>query len=151
APQQSMIISFRGMGRDQRPLIYVLNNTTEAIAFQLDPARTLTWLAANAIIPPPALLDASPLEIWAAIHRAAPGLLQTRVQPESGAPAAIAARTLLHTVAHALLRQIAWSGYDPESVGEYLFPETLACVLYANRYHETKIGGLVTLFERGLD
>ncbi|NNJ13535.1 hypothetical protein EKD04_024735 [Chloroflexales bacterium ZM16-3] len=59
-------------------------------------------------------------------------------------------RTLLHTVSHTLLQAIALSGYAPESVGEFLFPETLAVVLYANRFAETKIGGLLTLVERSL-
>jgi hypothetical protein len=62
----------------------------------------------------------------------------------------MAVRTLLHTVSHTLLQAIALSGYGPESVGEFLFPETLAVVLYANRFTDTKIGGLLTLVERSL-
>jgi hypothetical protein len=45
---------------------------------------------------------------------------------------------------------VEWSGFSQNSVGEYLLPSSLACVLYANRYAETKIGGLTTLFEQRL-
>jgi hypothetical protein len=54
-------------------------------------------------------------------------------------------------MSHVLLRHIEWSGYGAQSIGEYLIPEGLAFVLYASRYTDTKVGGLLTLFEQGLD
>jgi hypothetical protein len=64
---------------------------------------------------------------------------------------AVAVRTLLHTMSHVFLRRIEWSGFSPSSVGEYLIPGSLSFLLYANRYAETKIGGLTTLFEQRLN
>ena len=55
-----------------------------------------------------------------------------------------------HYVVHVFLRRIEWSGFAPSSVGEYLIPGTLSFILYANRYADTKIGGLTTLFEQRL-
>jgi hypothetical protein len=54
-------------------------------------------------------------------------------------------------MSHVFLRRIEWSGFAPSSVGEYLIPGTLSFILYANRYAETKIGGLTTLFEQRLN
>jgi hypothetical protein len=148
SPQQSEINTFPSTSEDSRIPLYVLTNTTEAIYFQLDPLRVLDWINRNAIAHTPAADTA--LEAWAIIHARVPGLLRTRNEPEYIAPASVAVRTLLHSISHALLKNVEWSGYDPASVGEFLFPETLSCVLYANRYQETKVGGLLTLFERGL-
>lgn len=53
-------------------------------------------------------------------------------------------------MSHVLLRHVEWSGFSQNSVGEYLMPGSLAGILYANRYAETKIVGLTTLFEHQL-
>jgi hypothetical protein len=147
-PQGCVVVPFR-LPNDQRIPLYVLTNTTEAVLLQLDPVRVLAWLARNNLI----AIDVptSTLDAWAALYQAVPGLLDTRFQAGYDSPVAIIVRTLLHTVSHALLGTIEGSGYDPASVGEFLFPEVLACVLYANRFQENKLGGLLTLIERGLD
>ena len=59
-------------------------------------------------------------------------------------------RTLIHTMSHVLLHCIEWSGFASSSIGEYLMSGTLCFILYANRFAETKIGGLTTLFEQRL-
>lgn len=53
-------------------------------------------------------------------------------------------------MSHVLLHKIEWSGFASSSIGEYLMPETLSFVIYANRFAEAKIGGLTTLFEQRL-
>lgn len=148
APQQSEINAFPSTADDSRIPLYVLTNTTEAIYFQLDPLRVLDWLTCNKIAQ--ARTAETTLEAWGIIHAHVPGLFSTRHEPEYVDSGSVAVRTLLHSISHALLQHVEWSGYDPASVGEFLFPEVLACVLYANRYQETKVGGLLTLFERGL-
>jgi hypothetical protein len=147
-PQQCTVVPFR-LPNDQRIPLYVLTNTTEAVLLQLDPLRVLAWLARNHLIT--TSLPSTTLNAWAALYQAVPGLLDTRFQPGYGDSVAVIVRTLLHTISHALLGTIEGSGYDPASVGEFLFPEVLACVLYANRFQENKLGGLLTLVERGLD
>ena len=146
-PNACAVVPF-ALPNEARVPLYVLANVTEAITLQLDPARVLAWLAANGLVRPSAPVD--PLATWAMLHTAVPALLQGHPQPDEADPAAEAVRTLLHTVSHSLLQAIALSGYAPESVGELLYPETLAVVLYANRFTDTKIGGLLTLVERSL-
>jgi hypothetical protein len=65
-------------------------------------------------------------------------------------PAAAYVEMLVHTMSHVLLDKIEWSGFASSSIGEYLMPDTLSFVIYANRYAEAKIGGLTTLFEQRL-
>jgi len=127
--------------------IYVVPSETEGILIQLSPERVLKWLADNDFIPesPP---GPSP---WANLFHSAPSLLldldQGRFASKGVASAVYA---LLHTVSHILLRGIEWSGFSPQSVGEYLLPGSLSAVLYLSRYEETKLGGLATLFEEHL-
>jgi hypothetical protein len=128
--------------------LYVVAAETEGIYLQLDAARVVSWLVENGWLQHPAPATAG--EAWAWLYRHAPGLWQHRWQPDYNHPMSVAIRTLLHTISHVLLRHVEWSGFSQNSVGEYLLPGALACVLYANRYAETKIGGLTTLFEQRL-
>jgi len=145
-PNLCAVVPF-SLPNEARVPLYVLANTTEAVCVQLDPTRVLAWLASQGLVETG---EGNALATWAALHTQVPGLLQTRYQPDYNTPGATAVRMLLHTVSHTLLQAIALSGYAPESVGEFLFPETLAVVLYANRFTDTKIGGLLTLVERSL-
>lgn len=134
---------------DQRTPVYAVVASTEAIYFQIDPRRVVTWLQDNRLIPRVGV-DSIPAA-WSMLYREVPGLSARRNSPAYSTPAASAVRTLLHSMSHVLLRYIEWSGYAAQSVGEYLMPEGLASVLYASRYTDTKVGGLLTLFEQGLD
>lgn len=143
-PNTCTVVPF-GLPNEARVPLYVLSNTTEAVCVQVSPARVLSWLAQLNL-----MQAEEGIQPWARLHTAVPGVLQNRYQPDYDAPAAVAVRTLLHTLSHSLLQAITLSGYAPESVGEFLFPETLSVVLYANRFTDTKIGGLLTLVERSL-
>ena len=143
-PSQTILVPFPAIGR-KTPLFSVVT-ATEAIYIQLDPVRVLTWLQNNHIMA--GLPAQTRSEAWSVLYRQIPGLGASKIQPGYNQPAASAVRTLLHTISHVLLRHIEWSGYAAQSVGEYLIPEGLACVLYASRYTDTKVGGLLTLFEQ---
>jgi hypothetical protein len=135
--------------RDQRTPLYAVIASTEALYLQLDPIRVVAWLEQNRLLsvaPRGAAADA-----WARLYREVPGIGARRGDPAHSQPAASAVRTLVHSMSHVLLRHIEWSGYGAQSIGEYLIPEGLAFVLYASRYTDTKVGGLLTLFEQGLD
>lgn len=126
--------------------IYVLPTETEGLWFQLRPLQVAHWLIDNHLI-----LSEFPqddLTAWAWLQREVLGG-DFRIVKELTAAAA-AVQTLVHTISHIMLRRIEWSGYASASVGEYLLPETLSFILYANRYTESKIGGLTTLFEQRL-
>jgi len=134
---------------NQRTPLYSVVADTEAIYLQLDPQRVLRWLQENRLMP--AGLAGSEAEAWAQLYREVPGLGVRKTDPTFTQPAASAVRTLIHSMCHVLLRHIEASGYGAQSIGEYLIPEGLACVLYASRYTDTRVGGLLTLFEQGLD
>ncbi len=147
APEQSVINPFPRVEGGRTPL-YAVVTTTEALYFQLDPVMVCDWLNRNRITK--TVVPADEQGTWAWLYRAIPGLRQRPGESAYAKPEASAVRTLLHSLSHIFLRHIEWSGYAPQSLGEYLLPEGLACVLYANRYTDTKVGGLLTLFEQRL-
>lgn len=146
-PARTMLSAFPANEKGQLP-IYALSSETEALWFELDPQFVVSWLQKNG------LMARHPVggegEAWAALYATVPGLRQTPTEPLYAERSAVAVRTLLHTMSHVFLRRIEWSGFAPSSVGEYLLPGSLSFVLYANRYAETHIGGLTTLFEQRL-
>ncbi|ONT99348.1 hypothetical protein A8E53_00175 [Burkholderia cenocepacia] len=129
--------------------IFAIGAATEALWFQLDPKRVIAWLSENGFAS--ATIPASAEEAWAWLYAEIPGLREAPHEPSYYQREAVAIRTLLHTMSHVFLRRIEWSGFSPSSVGEYLIPGSLSFILYANRYAETKIGGLTTLFEQRLN
>lgn len=147
-PTRSILTPFEADDSQGRTPLYVVASETEGVFLRLDPVRVSSWLVDNAFVQGPA--PGEEAEAWAWLYTLAPGLLQHRWEPEYNGAPAVAIRTLLHTISHALLRHVEWSGFSPSSIGEYLLPGTLSCVLYTNRYAETKIGGLTALFEQRL-
>ena len=148
-PERATLRPFQATSAEGKTPIYALAADTEALLFQLDPARVASWLYANGLVsekPPTLMIDA-----WAWIRQNLAELSAERWEQEAWNRQAVRlTRTLLHTISHLLLRHIEWSGFDPESIGEYILPETLAIVLHTNRYTDFTIGGLVTLFEQRL-
>jgi hypothetical protein len=147
-PARTVLTPFPADDRGKIPL-FAMSSETEALWFQLDPARAAAWLIDNGLASGPK--PASSREAWAWLYVKVPGVQEAPHEPSHDEPAAVALRTLLHTLSHIFLRRIEWSGFAPSSVGEYLIPGSLSFILYANRYAETKIGGLTTLFEQRLN
>lgn len=147
-PNRSVLTPFETLSSDGRIPLYVVSSETEGIYFQLDPMRTVRWLIANQWAE--ANLTDAKESAWAWLYSNVPGLFQSRWDPNFNDHLAVAIRTLLHTMSHVFLRHVEWSGFSQNSLGEYLIPGALAGILYANRYAETKIGGLTTLFEHQL-
>lgn len=147
-PARAEIKAFPPDDQGKIPL-YAVTSETEAVWMQLRPEAVASWLVANGLAPGQAPPDHS--RAWAWLYGRVPGLGASANEPEHRETAATAVRTLLHTIGHVFLRRIEWSGFAPSSIGEYLIPGALSIVLYANRYAESKIGGLTTLFEQRLD
>lgn len=147
-PMRSILTPFETGDSQGRVPLYVVTSETEGIYFQLDPRRVVRWLIDNEWVLAP--LPSSGTNAWAWLYSTVPGLFENRWQPNYNEHLAVAVRTLLHTISHILLRHVEWSGFSQNSVGEYLIPGALTGILYANRYAETKIGGLTTLFEHQL-
>lgn len=144
-PRRSSINPFMA-DEDGRLPLYTLPTETEALWFQLDPVKVAGWLVGNQIVPGPAPTE--PTAAWGWLWQTA--LRDPNVAPGELTPAAEAVQTLLHSISHIMLQRMEWSGYASSSIGEYLLPETLSFALYANRFTESKIGGLLTLFEQRL-
>ena len=147
-PRRSILTPFESLNSEGRIPLYVVLSETEGIYFQLDPIRVVGWLLANRWIQGNSISGNE--NAWAWLYSNVPGLLQNRWDVNFNDHLAVAIRTLLHTMSHVFLRHIEWSGFNQTSIGEYLIPGALAGILYANRYAETKIGGLTTLFEHQL-
>jgi hypothetical protein len=131
--------------------LYVVTSDTEAIMVQLDPLRVAQWLIKNKMALGP---EPEPgFESWAWCRQHLKGL--SSIQGLFSVPADLptgetAVLTLLHTISHLLLGRIEWSGFDPESVGEYILPDSLTVVINSNNYSSFTIGGMVTMFEQRL-
>lgn len=148
-PARTIITPFPVDDRGRIP-VFALSSETEALWFQLNPERVVTWLIENGVSEGSSLPASAP-EAWAWLYGNVPGLGESPHEPGYGCLAAVAVRMLLHSMSHVFLRRIEWSGFSPSSVGEYLIPGSLSFILYANRHAETKIGGLTTLYEQRLN
>ncbi|MBZ9751745.1 hypothetical protein K7W42_12845 [Deinococcus sp. HMF7604] len=147
-PKASMLNPFPAdrSSDDPRSPIFALPTETEALWFQLDPLRVARWMTDNRLIHGAVPTDA--VAAWAWLWR---GALKTPRRDDGTLhPASAALQTLIHTISHVMAQRMEWSGYAISSIGEYLLPESLSFVLYANRFTESKIGGLLTLFEQRL-
>lgn len=147
-PGRTVVTPFPVDERGKIP-VFAISSETEALWFQLDPIRLVEWLIANGMAA--TKLSGTAGDAWAWLYAEIPGLRAAPHEPEYQQREAVLVRTLLHTMSHVFLRRIEWSGFAPSSVGEYLIPGSLSFILYANRYAETKIGGLTTLFEQRLN
>ncbi|GAB4524127.1 MAG: hypothetical protein OHK0046_38630 [Anaerolineae bacterium] len=131
--------------------LYVVTSTAEGIMIQLNPIRVARWLIDNNLASGKYPQDH--LSSWAWCKRTLSRLSLFRGivnAPEDLNIAEKATITLLHTISHLLLKHIEWSGFDPESVGEYILPETLSIIIHSNNYSSFNIGGMVTLYEQRL-
>jgi hypothetical protein len=144
-PKKSIFNPFPAREDGKIPL-YVIPTETEGLWFHLDPTKVARWLVDNGFAsgaPPAKQHDA-----WGWMYE---NVLLGGFDRLAGiSPAAIAVEKLIHTMSHTVLQKIEWSGFASSSIGEYLLPETLSFVIYANRFAEAKIGGLTTLFEQRL-
>lgn len=131
--------------------IYVVTSNTEAIMVQLDPQRVVRWLLANGFAE--GTYPSTEYASWVWIKQHMPNLSTFQgilYEQEHLNRAESATLTLIHTVSHVLMKEINWSGFDPESVGEYLLPEALSLVIHSNNYTSFTIGGMVTMYEQRL-
>lgn len=136
--------------------LYAISAQTEALWIRLDPIRVLRWCVANAgwDTPPPDVFSAASrahayLLARSAVLTAAPGSA-AEITKVVGATAA-APFHLLHSVSHVLmLTARRHSGYDSQSLTEYLMPMDLSFLIYVTSVQNYTAGGLLTLFQHYL-
>ncbi len=138
----------KGKYRDKTP-IYISPTKTEAVFFELDAERVLTWLADNNRITMPALPPAGTALSDQTRRRAAKAHMLLLYHTDLDVAALV--YKLQHTIAHALIRNLGErSGFSEETMAEYLIPELLTIGLYADTHQEFTLGALVSLVEHRL-
>ncbi len=119
---------------DNKYPVFAVATDTEAVLITLDPSRVLGWLADNA-----------PLDTTHDDPRLQ--LLRVFAAEESDPQPARLVRTLVHTMAHTMLRALddGQVGFSESSLAEWIVPETLTFALYANNFKSVTMGSLWTL------
>ena len=142
---------------DGQVQVYTEIFTTEAIYFSLDSQRLEQWIrrwseAELAIYPnlPHSLSMISEVTME---HKNIRTCDETR--SDSGTitnPIGHYLLTLLHTLSHStILACSVKSGFQTNSLGEYISPGTLGFYVYVNKMYESGLGGLENLFNRDMN
>lgn len=124
---------FEPLRNGQRP-IYVVTQANEAIYARLDSRSVYRWLQTVGPVDLPAWPEDSPVRFGGKLLEVAqPFGRYFSLLKEGDATTYRYVYTLLHTYAHAVMKNVAeLSGLDLGSMGEYLFPLDLAFVVYRN-------------------
>jgi hypothetical protein len=130
---------------------------TEGLQLQFDPCRILQWGIINLDWPPPAPeVLANPQHAHSHILKLAPALVGSPNQIRQRAlvgkdRTAIHLLGLQHTLGHMLMRTASFgSGYERNSLMEYLLPAALSVIICVSPRKNTATGGLRTLYAHGL-
>lgn len=143
-------------GMRSRTALYAMSAKTEALWIRLDPVKILAWCIAQAgWIDPGAAVRLSSQRAHAHLLQHCPALTMAPsdvVKADPTAPSGQAAPFhLLHSVCHALLgTSRRHTGYDDQSLMEYLLPMDLSFVIYVTSVQNYTAGGLLTLFQHYL-
>jgi hypothetical protein len=131
-------------GANARFAMYGQRTTTEALLFRLDPARVVAWLVRSGIIPAPAPTD--PQGWIFKTFQPVPGYFEP---PADRITQAIL--ELVHSFAHRALKAVSIrSGLAAESLAEYLFPQNLTFLVFADTRSEFILGGLEHVYRNYL-
>jgi hypothetical protein len=124
---------FEPLRNGKRP-VYVITQANEALYARLEPRTVYRWLQAIGITDLPAWPEDSHLKFGGKLLEVAqPFGRYFALLKEGDAATYRYVYTLLHTYAHAVMKNVAeLSGLDLGSMGEYLFPLDLAFVVYRN-------------------
>ncbi|KVU27943.1 hypothetical protein WK64_03105 [Burkholderia ubonensis] len=117
----------------KRP-VYVVTQANEALYVRLNPSAVYKWLQAVDVVDLPDWDESGTVKLGGKILEVAqPFGRYFSLLKEGEAATYRYVYTLLHTYAHALMKNVAeLSGLDLGSMGEYIFPLDLAFVVYRN-------------------
>lgn len=124
---------FEPLRNSKRP-IYVVTQANEALYVRLRPEAVYNWLQAVGVSDLPSWSADSSVKLGGKLLEVAePFGRYFSLLKEADASSYRYVYTLLHTYAHALMKNVAeLSGLDLGSMGEYIFPLDLAFVVYRN-------------------
>jgi hypothetical protein len=137
--------------------IYVLPANTEAIHVQLSASAILGWAQQSlgwAIDDKSIIEDRRRAHAYllqaAPLLREAPSVAYNEAK-RTGDQNSLNVLGLIHTVSHLLMRAAKpGSGYDENSLMEYIFPADLSFLIYVASTTDYTTGGLLSLFRHGL-
>lgn len=139
-----------------KAVLYAFSAQTEALWIKLDPIKVLQWCIESAgwEAPPSGILE-SKASAHAHLLENSPMLtrppgqiaeLTKTLGLQKAAPF-----NLLHTISHSLmLTARRHSGYDSQTLTEYLLPMDLSFLVYVTSVQNYTAGGLLTLFQHYL-
>jgi hypothetical protein len=139
-----------------KAMLYALSAQTEALWIKLDPLKVLEWCIQSAgweSPPPEAFISRASAQAY--LLQNCPLLTQPPGQAAEltktlGAQV-VAPFHLLHSMSHALmLTARRHSGYDSQTLTEYLLPMDLSFLIYVTSVQNYTAGGLLTLFQHYL-
>lgn len=136
-------------GERKRP-VYAKNTKTEAVFVTLDPEKVAKWLKSNNLIDE-TIDDKTKEQIKALVYNKMEPI--NPYETVNGySDVSMYVHKLLHTMAHQMMKSGSLlSGLEETSLAEFLFPETLTFVIYANQSQSYTAGGLYTLVDRDID
>jgi hypothetical protein len=139
-----------------KAVLYAFSAQTEALWIKLDPLKILNWCVASAgwEVPPSDALETRG-SAHAYLLENSPMLTQPAGQvaelTKTLGMQRAAPFQLLHTISHALmLTARRHSGYDSQTLTEYLLPMDLSFLVYVTSVQNYTAGGLLTLFQHYL-
>jgi hypothetical protein len=139
-----------------KAVLYAFSAQTEALWIKLDPLKVLEWCIKSACWEtPPREALVSRAAAQAHLLQNCPMLAQppgqwSELAKTLGAQMA-APSQLLHSISHALmLTARRHSGYDNQTLTEYLLPMDLSFLIYVTSVQNYTAGGLLTLFQHYL-
>jgi hypothetical protein len=148
--EDSNEVSLRG-----KYIFYAMSAKTEALLIRLDPMKVLNWCVENGWEDPGETIKGDPKLSHAYLLTHSPALTlspgevskQTRGRP----PRENAPFHLLHSICHSLMATARrHTGYDTNSLMEYLLPCDLSFLVYVTSVQNYTSGGLLSLFKHYL-
>lgn len=138
-----------GADTENRFPVYISTTKSEALMFQLDHKKVLKWLITNRVIN-------EEIDFWSEGQPKAFFVNNLKnidyfgkIENESIITQYVYG--LLHSLSHLFLKQCSLlSGFDRNSLSEYIIPSTLSFIVYSNNKQSFNIGGLFTVFEQNL-
>jgi len=137
--------------------VYVLPANTEALHIRLDPSAILRWAVDSLgwVLDDKSILS-DPAKAHIFLLHAAPFLLHApsvtyNLAKQAEDTNSLNILGLIHTIAHLLMRSAKQgSGYDENSLMEYIFPADLSFLIYVTSTTDYTTGGLLSLFKHNL-
>lgn len=128
--------------------VYINKTEAEAIILEFDRLKIIKWLYKNKLISEmPKTLDEKSLKLWFLKNVQSDVINRFNEVPKEQIITK-AIYGLLHSMSHTLLKRASSQcGLDKDSLGELIFPEIPAIIIYSNNSTSFQLGGLFTLFE----